>query len=623
MRVPHKFLDEIRARLTLSEVIGRRIKVTRAGREFKACCPFHKEKSPSFTINDDKGFYHCFGCGAHGDVIKFTVEHDGVHFMEAVEQLAADAGLEMPKADPSLEQKEDRENRLYELMDKATSWFEAQLREPQAKGVQGYLQGRGLNGERCQRFRIGFAPENRQALRAYLKGLGYTDKEMLAVGLVKASERSPEPYVFFRERVMFPVIDRSGRVVAFGGRVLPDHLRAPQRGDFTPAKYMNSTDTVIFDKGRTLYGVYQYRQGLKGASSPDATRVLITEGYMDVIACHLAGFTGALAPMGTALTEDQMLTAWRLIPDQEKVPILCFDGDNAGRRAAGRACERVLPLLKPGHSVRLAFLPDREDPDTLLRGQGVQAFRSILDQSMSLFDYIWSAHITVQALSTPEARASATQALRNLILNIADRDVQSHYQAMLDERIQQTFFTRKRQSSSRGFSPGRANARAVKRPSMAKPVSFKRLGNDINAKILLATILNYPALYHEFEEAFGRYRIDNEYLRRIKQDIILTIQGDPDIDSGALQSHLGQMGYDQEVRDILCESVYLHASFALPGKDSADYLPAFQDWFEEQEQRQSGDDLSGWRSAVEASDADAEAQMLELKRLRLAKTDSE
>ena len=330
MIIPPRFLDEIRNRLSLSDMIGKRIKVTRAGREFKACCPFHHEKTPSFTINDDKQFYHCFGCGAHGDVIGFTMRHGNLSFIDAVESLSAEAGLQMPKPDPEMVKKAQHAKGLHELLEATTNWFERNLHDSSNKKVLDYLLERGLKRETLSAFRVGYAPADRQVMRSYLKAEGFTDAQMIEAGVLRPAGKDGEPYAFFRERVMFPVSDRRGRSVAYGGRILPDHMRPPDRGDYKPAKYMNSSDTPLFDKGRMLYGESLARQ-----SAGDGQNVIVTEGYMDVIACHQAGFKGAVAPMGTALTEEQVLSLWKMIPSDEKVPLLCFDGDEAGPYRAG------------------------------------------------------------------------------------------------------------------------------------------------------------------------------------------------------------------------------------------------------------------------------------------------
>ena len=351
MTIPPRFLDELRSRLNVSDVVGKRVRLTRAGREFKACCPFHHEKSPSFYVNDDKGFYHCFGCGAHGSIIDFTMNHDNLSFIEAVESLASLAGMQVPQSSPQEVQRAKEQKSLYTLLDDAARWMEEQLRKPENRDAYQYMLDRGISDEQLHNYRIGYAPADGQAIRKHLLSKEYTDAQMIEVGVLKASSRGTDPYAFFRERIMFPVPDKRGRVVAFGGRILPDHLRPQDRGDFKPPKYINSSDTPLFHKGNMLYGEPHARK-----AAADGEPIVVVEGYLDVMACARAGYKGALAPLGTALTEEQILNLWKMIPADEKVPVLCFDGDNAGRRAAVRAVERILPHLKPGHSAKISIL---------------------------------------------------------------------------------------------------------------------------------------------------------------------------------------------------------------------------------------------------------------------------
>lgn len=596
--IPPRFLDEIRNRLTLSDIIGRRVKVTRAGREFKACCPFHRENTPSFTINDDKQFYHCFGCGAHGDVIGFVMRNDNLAFMDAIEMLAAEAGFEVPKPDPEAMKKAERQKDLYDLVEDSTKWFEANLEAPENSAIMDYVLGRGLTPETISGFRVGFAPDDRQGLRKYLKAKGYSDKDMIEAGVIRPPGKDGEPYDFFRGRVMFPVSDKRGRVVAFGGRVLPDHLRAPDRGDYTPAKYMNSADNVLFDKGRMLYGEAQARQAVA-----DGHSLIVTEGYMDVIACHQAGFKGAVAPMGTALTDDQILLLWKMIRSDEKIPVLCFDGDNAGQRAASRAVERVLPLLQAGQSVKIAFLPDGEDPDTLIKKNGAKAFKHILEASSSLLDFLWSVKAQGRDLENPETRAGFIKSLYTEIQKIADKDVQTHYKSLIQRRISDTFFSRNNRGRGRDakFS---LNQLKVRRPTRAPEV--------MNARILMAALLNHPALFLSFEEEIGRAQFADKALNDLKQYVINALIENPDLEKDALHTHLVENGYERLTSDILNESVYVHAAFVRPNVDISDASVGFGAWLAELEKRNWQEINQGWKQAVSASNEDQESQLREM-----------
>jgi DNA primase len=594
MTIPPRFLDEIRSRLTLSSVIGKKVKLTRAGREFKACCPFHREKSPSFYVNDDKQFYHCFGCGAHGDVIGFLMQHDNLSFVDAVEGLAAEAGLQMPRPDPADIQKAEKTRDLHALLDVAAKWMEKQLYAPANREVLDYLAGRGLRKETLAAFRIGFAPADRQAMRAFLKSKSFDDDMMSEAGLVKKNERG-EIYAFFRERVMFPVTDRRGRVIAFSGRILPDHMRPPDSsrrwgGDYKPGKYINSPEGPLFDKGRTLYAEAQARHAAR-----ENKPVIVTEGQMDVIACHQAGFNGAVAPMGTALTEEQVLLMWSMIVKDEKVPVLCFDGDNAGRKAAARACERILPLLKPDQSVKFAFMPEGEDPDSLIKTGGAGAFQKILDGAISLFDFLWLGAVSGRDFSVPEVRAGAVKALNEEISRIADREVQKHYQALMQEKISEIFFSR----GGKG-RPGKIPALRPKAPVF----------RNIHARILLAALVNHPHIFADVEEALGALELGGERLERVRDAVFSGLSADSGLDRKALRHHLNAAGFEKEMDDILSESLYVHAGFAAPGADSASVAQHWLDLWQDMQKKAAQKEISaGWKSAFHADSPEEEERL--------------
>ena len=612
MSIPPRFLDEIRNRLTLSDVIGR-ISVQRAGREFKACCPFHKEKSPSFTINDDKQFYHCFGCGAHGDVIGFVMQHDNLSFIDAVEGLSAEAGLEMPKPDPKAIEKAQKAKGLHELMDEATRWMQGQLGEAANREVLEYLEGRGMNEQVRESFRIGYAPADGQALRKHLTASGFNDGQMLEVGLLKKSTKGGEPYIFFRDRVMFPVSDRRGRVVAFGGRILPEHIRPQNNPDFKPPKYINTADTTLFDKGRMLYAESIARQAAR-----EGHTILVTEGYMDVIACNKYGFKGAVAPMGTALTEDQIMSLWSMMVDEDKMPILCFDGDNAGRSAAGRACERILPLLKPGKTVRFAFLPEGEDPDSVLRSAGTEGFKKILSSSLSLLDFLWLTHTAGRKFDTPESRAGLSKTLQAQVSSMTDPDVQRHYRELIRTKISESFFKpydpkKPKQSAIRGKA---ANMRL-------RPLINKK--NVIAQKILLATIVGTPNLYPKVEEEFGRFVIENNDLNGLRQKIceILSVQDEEGeaLDFDSLRTNLVSCGFEQEIDDILNESVYVHAAFARPdAQEKVGEHRILEQWMAIygglQKQDLSEEVKAGWKTAFETSNEGQEDKLRSMMQIK-------
>lgn len=566
MTIPPRFLEELRSRLTLSEIIGQKVSLTRAGREFKACCPFHNEKTASFTVNDDKQFYHCFGCGAHGSVIDFAMQMENLSFIEAVEVLAAQAGMQVPQASPQEVARAKKQKDIHALLEEATRWMEQQLRAPANRAAYDYMIGRGVPEDLLGAFRVGFAPEDPQAIWQYLLAQGYTEAQMLEAGVLRPSKKGREPYAFFRGRIMFPVTDRRGRVVAFGGRILPDHLRPPDRGDYVPAKYMNSGDTPLFDKGRMLYGAPQAAQ-----AAQDGQPLLVVEGYLDVMACCRAGFRGAVAPLGTALTEDQILLAWRMIPGEEKVPILCFDGDKAGRSAASRAADRLLPLLKPNHSARIAFLPEGEDPDTLITGQGAKAFQAVLESAMSLADFFWLNQTQGRSFNTPESRAGLSRMLEDEAGRIQDRDVQHYYRQAFREKIREAFGYKPadgkksytvRQGEKKGAMPG------MRRPAYSR----ERLTPDV----LLAACINHPCIFEEIEEPFAALQMGDKGLDRLHRTVLSTLAHDSKLDAEGLSKILLAEGCEEDLKRVLSEAIYTHAAFARPSTEEGRVLAEFK-----------------------------------------------
>ena len=391
MTLSPAWLDELRARTTLSAVIAPTVKLLRAGREWKACCPFHNEKTPSFTVNDDKGFYHCFGCGAHGDAIRFLTDHRGMPFMDAVKELASKAGMEVPAPDPRAKEQAERTASLTDVMAEVAKFYSEQLNGLAGASAREYLKSRGIDAEVAQRFGLGLAPDNRTALKRALGKLG-EDKLIDTGMLIQPEEGGRESYDRFRGRLMIPIRDPRGRVIGFGGRIL---------GEGEP-KYLNSPQTVLFDKGRTLYNLDR-----AGPASRTAKRLIVVEGYMDVIALDRAGISEVVAPNGTALTEGQLERLWRLDPS----PILCFDGDSAGQKAAIRAATRALPLLRPDRTLRFIELPAGQDPDDVVRGGGREAFEALLANPEPLDARLWRHEIAAEPLSTPEAWAGLQERL--------------------------------------------------------------------------------------------------------------------------------------------------------------------------------------------------------------------
>ena len=421
MKFTPQFLDEIRARLPVSQVVARKVALKRKGREFAGLSPFKTEKTASFFVNDAKGFYHCFASGEHGDIFKFVMTTEGLSFPEAVERLAAEAGVPMPKEEGRDEERDrtrqDERTRLYDLLEASARFFEANLRAGVGDEARAYLQRRGLKPETVAKFRLGFGPNSRSALKDHLAKAGFTVLEMVTSGMLIGGDDIPQPYDRFRNRVMFPITDLKDRVIAFGGRALEKDV---------PAKYLNSPETPLFHKGAILFNAAKARP-----LAYEREQVIAVEGYMDVVALTEAGFGQSVAPLGTALTEDQVRILWRLSPE----PILCFDGDSAGKKAGFRAIDTVLPHLKPGVSVAFAFLPDGLDPDDLIRSRGADAMRTCLAEAKPLIDILFAREWGSGTWTTPERRASLEQRLFKLIGLIADDSVRAHYNQAIRQRL--------------------------------------------------------------------------------------------------------------------------------------------------------------------------------------------
>ncbi|WP_447761469.1 DNA primase [Sphingopyxis panaciterrae] len=497
MSLTPQWLDELRSRVTLSTLIGRTVKVTRAGREYKACCPFHNEKTPSFTINDEKGFYHCFGCSAHGDAIRWMTDQRGLSFMDAVKELAAEAGMEVPAADPRAAKKAEEQASLRDVVQGAADWFTQQLGSSNGAPAREYLTKRGISDATRTAFGFGLAPDSRSALKEALKK--FPTAMLVESGMLIAVD-DKEPYDRFRGRLMIPIRDARGRVIAFGGRIL---------GDGEP-KYLNSPDTPLFDKGRVLYNLDK-----ASPASRQTNRIIVVEGYMDVIALAEAGIADAVAPLGTALTEAQLGLIWRMVP----VPVLCFDGDAAGQKAAMRAAMRALPLLRPGFSLAFATLPPGQDPDDIVRARGADGFTALLEDVQPLVERLWAHEVAAGPLATPEERAALKTRVLGHADEIQDADVRHHYREAFRERLD-TLFARKRpeRAQRQPWTPnaprGGGNRRFGPDPRLQLPADETRsIGQaGISAPYVAALIgglLRFPEALRRNEEALTRLPVSD------------------------------------------------------------------------------------------------------------------
>ena len=490
MSLTPQWLDELRARITLSGVIGRTTRLTKAGREFKACCPFHNEKSPSFTVNDEKGFYHCFGCGAHGDAIRWMTDQRGLGFMDAVKELAQEAGMEVPAPDPRAAKMAEQRDSLHDVTAAAQAWFVESLASSEGEKARAYLATRGFDAHTLARFGFGYAPEGRQALKGALAR--FSEDKLIEAGLRIAVE-DKEPYDRFRGRLMLPIEDARGRVIAFGGRIL-------DKAKTDAPKYLNSADTPLFDKGRTLYNLHR-----AGPASRQSGRLIVVEGYMDVIALAAAGFGECVAPLGTALTERQIEMLWRLV----ETPILCFDGDAAGQRAAMRAVVRALPLLRPAHSLRIVRLPTGLDPDDLIKRDGARAMEAVLGEAKSLLDTLWEHERDAVPLDTPEDKAGLKARLLAHVETIAHRDIQSLYRREVLDRFSAFAFQR-RENTWQGQNTWPGGSRRFGKQPAPPSGNAGRLrhaadggARDSLCAAIVAGLIRWPGEIHRHAEALS------------------------------------------------------------------------------------------------------------------------
>lgn len=564
-RFTPEFLDELRARLRPSDVIGRSVKLQRRGNAFWGLSPFKKEKTPSFTVDDNRRTYHCFATGNHGDIIKFLTETQGLTFPEAVEKLAEEAGLELPKSTPQAEEDAARRKGLADACEAAADFFAAMLKRAQGRHALDYLASRGVCQAQVQAFRIGYAPADRTALKDHLINKGFLEATLIESGLVIKPDEGGATYDRFRNRVMFPILGTRDQTIAFGGRALDAQARA---------KYLNSPETPLFHKSDVLYNYNAARADAARSGAP----LLVCEGYMDVIALWGAGFCTAVAPLGTALTDAQLALLWR----QSDEPVLCFDGDKAGVAAAHRAVDRALPLLKPGKSLRFVFLPDGQDPDDLVRRSGAAAFAALLEKPESLADVLWARETAARPLDTPERRAALRAHLRNLVRAIADKDVRSAYGADMAGRLQGMFAPpRAPRRDDRRLPPGpnpfrRGKADEPVRASAdlkrtGAPTAFRR-----EAPLVLAPI-RCPALVQAQEEAVLSLRLTDPSLDALLAATLAALFADPGLDSDGLAAHLQKTPEAGTLQRVLSDETLSILKFLRPGAELNDVEGGWKD----------------------------------------------
>ena len=497
-----KFIEELRARVSIVDVVGAKVKLVRKGREYQACCPFHNEKTPSFTVNEAKGFYHCFGCGAHGDIVKFEMEANGLPFLDALKKLADKAGLPMPQLSHENHEKAEERKNLYEIMELAVKFFEKNLRLTGGRAALDYLYNRGFHDDIISKFRLGYAPNN-NGLKAFLAGKGVSEHDMIQLGLAALSEKSNgRVFDFFRDRVIIPIFDKNNRPIAFGGRVM----------DGSQPKYLNSPETPIFNKRHVLYNLNNARD-----KAYEARKIIVCEGYMDVIALSKYGFEYAVAPLGTALTEDQIAEAWKICP----VPTLCFDGDGAGIKAAIRSVDRALPILKAGYSLQYVFLPDQQDPDEFLKDKGHDAFEAYLENTTPLVDLLWRKNTENAPLQTPEQKALVEKNILDEVAKITNEQVRAYYLNDMRQRIYNELgrgswkqsYAKKNYTSfeKKSYNFQKSPAQNLTIETVRPKISL----NELVVKFVLAALIYCPELIPEYEEKISMFSMPNQDLQNL------------------------------------------------------------------------------------------------------------
>jgi DNA primase len=548
MRYGQGLLEEIQRRTDIVQLVGRRVKLTRKGRVMWGLCPFHKENSPSFKVENERRTYHCFGCGAGGDAFKWLMEIEGLSFPESVERLAGESGVELPKWTPEDEAREEKKKSLYEIIEAACVFFEEQLRARGGAAAREYLKSRGLNDEEAQRFRLGYAPDSHAALIGYLTTKNISLDDMVTAGLARPAEDEKPARDFFYDRLMFPITDPRGRVIAFGARALSPDAKP---------KYLNTGETTLFSKGHLLYNFAKAR-----APALKESTIILAEGYMDVIALVRAGFENAVAPLGTALTEDQLQLLWRVAPE----PILCFDGDEAGLRAGVRAARLSLPHLRPGYSLRFAFMPKGEDPDTFIKAQGVAAMKKILDAAEPLTNVLWRSETEQKDFSTPERRAGLERVLGEIVSAITDSKIADYYRRDFDNRVFEAFKRRApRTDRPRADYPRSANQRhgrydpkgrnfqapletvspAVRNSLLAR--TGKAAARPVKEVEIVGLLLESPTLALKHGELLAELPFVDRSLDRLRHELLNLAASGSRLEKQGLEDHLVRTGLAEVV----------------------------------------------------------------------------
>ena len=526
VRIPDGFVDELKARIRPSDIIGRKVKLTKKGKEWVGLSPFTSEKTPSFYVNDQKRIFKCFSSGMGGDVISFIMETERLSFMEAVEKLAEEAGMQLPTASPEASEEYDHRKRLQQVCEAATTWFEDRLRAQEGAGARAYLEGRGLSQAAWKRHRIGYAPDDWRKTSEHLKSEGFTTEEILEAGLTKESDKGGEPYDAFRGRLMFPIPDSRGSIIAFGGRALTPDAKP---------KYLNSGDTPLFHKSRVLY---RYKAAREALGHGEGGGLIVCEGYMDAIALTEAGFGTAVAPLGTALTEEQISLLWRAGPE----PVLCFDGDAAGIRAAHKAIDRALPHVEPGRSLYFVMLPDGMDPDDLIRARGPAAMGEALTGRIALSELLWMRERDAEAVDTPERQAGLESRLMAAAGQIQHPGVRAAYERDLRARMKDYFWQARQAKRNNNTTnrPGKGQFRAGGESGQVAlksgaPAKLRGLGQIVRA-------IDSPPLIALGMEVLAACVFPDPDVTLLRDTVLDMANAGKPIDRKALSTHLTQSG---------------------------------------------------------------------------------
>ncbi|WP_022696051.1 DNA primase [Ponticaulis koreensis] len=578
-RFNEQFLNELKSRIRISDVVGRKVKLVKKGKEWSGLSPFSAEKTPSFYVNDQKQFFKDFSSGKFGDVITFLQETERVSFAEAVEKLAAEAGMQLPSDTPQAKAERSRRGRLIDVCEAATRYFEEQLRGPDGAQARSYLEGRGLQPSSWQKYRLGFAPDSWRALQEYLAKTGASQKDMLDAGLIIQPDTGRDPYDRFRGRVMFPIEDTTGKVIAFGGRAMEKDAKP---------KYLNSPETELFHKGAQLY---RYKAAREAAAMANVEGLVVCEGYMDVIALGEAGIDYAVAPLGTALTEDQLSLLWKVGGE----PVLCFDGDAAGVRAAHKAIDRGLPHLEPGRSLFFALLPDGLDPDDLIRERGKEEMHAVLKNAKPLVDLLWDRELEQSPLDTPERKAGFEQRLDDAVAHIQHAGVKKAYGRELHQRLRDYLFQMRR--------PGRQGGKTPFGPGGGKSRKPELNLNPRGVRILIRMI-DSPELLKAGLERLAVARFPDPVVAGLQDAVFDLFESGEEVDRTGLTSHLRLFGKDQAIQLLRTQPAGIPLNPA---------SPEGQEWLSALERFCAVDELSQDEQQLRSSGADS--NVLERRRV--------